>query len=142
MKPIKHLEELPETPISEDQVLTDDDLAKGGLVKAEAWMRTKSSKGALRVKKHREAKEAEGMKQLNIVIPEAAREQFKTWAKAAEEGQPYGPEQTVKTIEVVKTVEVVKEVQRTDPKADALLKKVRSLTGWKKALARLLGLLD
>ena len=53
-----HIEDVIESPTNPDKVLTDDALAAGGLVKVNAFMRTKSSAGALRVQKHRDKKES------------------------------------------------------------------------------------
>lgn len=60
---------------------TDDELSKSGLVKVNAFVRTKQSKNALRVKKSKEKKAEQGFKQLNVVVPEAYRDSFKVLAK-------------------------------------------------------------
>lgn len=137
---IKHIEDIPETPISAEQVLTDDQLKTGGLVKTEAWMRTKSSKGALRVQKHREAKQAEGLKQLNVVAPIEIHEQLKAIAKAAAEGKPM-PE--AKPVEIIK--EIIKEVAAPIPEDVKRLaqigSKAEALTGWKRTIAQWIGIL-
>lgn len=79
------MEKVKERPIDVEAVLTDAELEAGGLAKTTAWVRTESSKGALRVKKHREKKKEEGVTQLNVIIPEEMKESMKAVAKAATE---------------------------------------------------------
>lgn len=69
-------------------VLTDDQLEAGGLRQVRAFVRTKASKNALRVQKHREKAAAEGLGQVNVVAPEAARKALKTIAKRTSGGEP------------------------------------------------------
>ena len=134
MDPVKYIEDVPETPISRESVLSDEQLGAGGLVRTDAWVRTKSSKGALRVQKHRETKAATGCRQLNVVIPDSEREKFKEWARLASEGKPYGPAPV--------QVPAPPMPPPVEPAPDPLLAKLRGLTGWRRWLARLLGLLD
>lgn len=139
---IRYIEDIPETPISTDQALTDDQLKNGGLVKTEAWMRTKSSKGALRVQKHREAKEAQGLKQLNIVAPVEIHEQLKAMAKAAAEGKPVEIP-AAKPIEIIKEVvkEIVKPIPEDVKRLAQIGSKAEALNGWRRTLAEWLGIL-
>lgn len=76
----KFLEHIPEEPIG-DNVLTDEDLRKSGLIKAEAFVRTKSGKAALRAKRYRERKIEEGLKPLNVLAPIELHEKIKAFAK-------------------------------------------------------------
>lgn len=69
-------------------VLTDDQLEAGGLRQVRAFVRTKASRNALRVQKHREKAAAEGLGQVNVVAPEAARKALKTIAKRTSGGEP------------------------------------------------------
>jgi len=69
-------------------VLTDDQLEAGGLRQVRAFVRTKASKNALRVQRHREKAAAEGLGQVNVVAPEAARKALKTIAKRTSGGEP------------------------------------------------------
>lgn len=48
-------------------VLTDDQLEEGGLRQVRAFVRTRASRNALRVQKHREKAAAEGLGQVNVV---------------------------------------------------------------------------
>lgn len=68
-------------------VLTDDQLEAGGLRQVRAFVRTKASKNALRVQKHREKAAAEGLGQVNVVAPEAARDALKAIAKRTAGGE-------------------------------------------------------
>lgn len=128
MTPVKYIEEVPETPISRDEALTDEESKTGGLVLTDAWVRTKSSKAALRVQKHRDKQSSNGCRQLNVVIPDTERDKFKEWARLASEGKPYGP---------------ASQISETSfsPQNDPQLETLRSLKGWRRVVARLIGLL-
>lgn len=69
-------------------VLTDDQLEEGGLRQVRAFVRTRASKNALRVQKHREKVAAEGLGQVNVVAPEAARDALRAIAKRTAGGEP------------------------------------------------------
>lgn len=69
-------------------VLTDDQLEAGGLRQVRAFVRTRASKNALRVQKHREKAAADGLGQVNVVAPEAARDALKAIAKRTAGGEP------------------------------------------------------
>ena len=69
-------------------VLTDDQLEEGGLRQVRAFVRTRASRNALRVQKHREKAAAEGLRQVNVVAPEAARDALKAIAKRTAGGEP------------------------------------------------------
>ena len=69
-------------------VLTDDQLEAGGLRQVRAFVRTRASRNALRVQKHREKAAAEGLGQVNVVAPEAARDALKAIAKRTAGGEP------------------------------------------------------
>jgi len=75
-----------QTPV-DDKTLSDRALEEAGLVKTSAFVRTKKSKNALRVKKHKEKKAAKGIKQVNVEIPEASRDVFKEFAKKVTAGE-------------------------------------------------------
>lgn len=65
-----------------DKTITDSELEQAGLVKTSAFVRTKKSKNALRIAKHKDKKLNEtGVKQLNIEVPEQFRDVFKAIAK-------------------------------------------------------------
>jgi hypothetical protein len=69
-------------------VLTDDQLEEGGLRQVRAFVRTRASKNAMRVQKHRDKVGAEGLKQVNVVAPEPARDVVKEIAKRTTSGEP------------------------------------------------------
>lgn len=89
----KYVEELSDAPISIDAVLSDDDLAKGGLAPIQTWARTQSSKNALRSQRAKERAEkgeaGPARKQLNLQAPvdEPSREAIKTLTAELLEGR-------------------------------------------------------
>jgi len=85
-----HIEDVQSGMLDASKVLTDDDLAAGGVVPVQAYMRTKASKNAVR-KRRAKAKALEGgtpRKQLNIVAPAdpAARDALKRTADRLVDG--------------------------------------------------------
>ena len=66
---------------TDDKTFTDTELEQAGLVKTSAFVRTKKSKNALRIEKHKQKKAESGVKQLNIEVPEQHRDIFKSLAK-------------------------------------------------------------
>lgn len=84
---IVNLEDAQNVPLPVDnKTITDSELEQAGLVKTSAFVRTKKSKNALRIAKHKDKKLTEtGVKQLNIEIPEQYRDTFKALAKELKE---------------------------------------------------------
>jgi hypothetical protein len=79
---IVNLEDAQNVPLpTDDKTLTDTELEQAGLVKTSAFVRTKKSKNALRIEKHKQKKAENGVKQLNIEVPEQHRDIFKALAK-------------------------------------------------------------
>lgn len=80
---IKHVEDAVNVALPRDSepTLTDSELEQAGLIKTSAFIRTKKSKNALRIEKHKAKKADLGVKQLNIEIPEEHRDFFKAIAK-------------------------------------------------------------
>lgn len=80
---LKNLEDAENQPLpnGDNKTLTDSELEQAGLVKTSAFVRTKKSKNALRVEKHKQKKAEQGVKQLNIEVPEQHRDIFKQIAK-------------------------------------------------------------
>ena len=75
------------------KTLMDSELEAAGLIKTSAFVRTKKSKNALRVAKHKEKKEIEtGVKQLNIEVPAEHRDTIKALAKALVQGKAISKE--------------------------------------------------
>lgn len=85
---MKHIEDAKavDLPTDENKTLTDSELEQAGLVKTSAFVRTKRSKNALRVEKNREKKAADGVKQLNVEVPEQHRDLLKAMAKGMKDG--------------------------------------------------------
>jgi len=126
-----HIEDVIESPTNPDKVLTDDALAAGGLVKVNAFMRTKSSAGALRVQKHRDKKEAEGIKQINVQASEEARQAIKTIAARTGKGEK---------LENVLAELVGDRLTNEEKQTIAIGQQVKALTGWRKKIARAIGI--
>ena len=86
---VTHIEdaENAQTPIEGVKTLSDEELEKAGLIRTSAFVRSKRSKNALRVEKHKKQKEEQGIKQLNVEVPEQYREIMKQLANALKEGQ-------------------------------------------------------
>jgi hypothetical protein len=79
---LKHIEDVADVELPrDDKTLTDSELEQAGLVKTSAFVRTKKSKNALRIEKHKAKKAELGVKQLNIEVPEEHRDTFKALAK-------------------------------------------------------------
>lgn len=92
--PPNYIEDVNDAPIDVEAVLSDEALAEGGLVPIKAYARTRSSKAALRAKRHRERAEAgEGntppKRQLNVMVPpeDDARAAVKLVAEALLQGR-------------------------------------------------------
>lgn len=85
-----HVEDVQGGMLDASKVLTDEDLAAGGVVPVQAYMRTKASKNAVRKRKAK-AKALEGdspRKQLNVLAPAepAARDALKRVAERLIDG--------------------------------------------------------
>lgn len=147
-----HIEDVPETPADPETVLTDEQLAAGGLVKVNAFMRSKASANALRVQKHREKKEAEGVKQINVQANEEARQAIKAIAERTKAGEQLSNVLASLAGNPAEIPEAAPQTKTPDPKAERLTQeekrlvligqRVQGLTGWRKALARVIGLIS
>jgi hypothetical protein len=69
-------------------VLTNDQLEAGGLRQVRAFVRTRASRNALRVQRHREKAAESGLQQVNVMAPEDARAAVKEIAKRTADGEP------------------------------------------------------
>lgn len=97
--PAEYIEDIPNRPIDTDTALSNDELIQGGLAPVQAFMRTKSSKNALRQRRAKAKREAGAdgrtpSKQLNIIAPadEAARVALKTVAERLIDGDLSPPD--------------------------------------------------
>ena len=137
-----HIEQLDDQnkPIDADAILTDDQLERGGLVKVEAFMRTRTSAAAARKAKQRDRDESDGLRQINIKTTEEAGQALKSIA--AEIGR--GATLVDAVIKAVPTVTSHVLVTPTNPETERLAeigRKVEALTGWKRSILKLLGVL-
>ena len=124
----------------------------GGLVKVNAFMRSKASANALRVQKHREKKEAEGVKQINVQATEEARQAIKAIAERTKAGEELSNVLASLAGTPAAIPETAPQTKTPDPKAERLTpdekrlvgigQRVQALTGWRKALARVIGLIS
>lgn len=107
---LKHLEDAQDVkfPVDDDKTFTDNELELAGLIKTSAFVRTKKSKNALRVQKHKEKKAEQGVKQLNIEIPEQYRDALKSIAKQLKE-QGTVSKENMATLPIAKSVETDKK---------------------------------
>jgi uncharacterized membrane protein (UPF0182 family) len=69
-----------------EKTLDDEQLYNHGLIKTTAYVRSKRSKNALRIEKTRAKKAEQGIKQLNIEVPDQEKDNFKQLAKAVIDG--------------------------------------------------------
>jgi hypothetical protein len=74
------------TPTSGNSSYTDEQLNAAGLIKTSAFVRSNRSKNALRVEKSKSKKEDQGIKQLNLEVPDEHREAMKQLAIALKDG--------------------------------------------------------
>lgn len=109
--------------------LTDAELEAGGLRQVKAFVRTKASRNALRVRKHREKVEAEGLGQVNVVAPTGARDTIKAIARRTAGGE---------SLEAVlrDLAGVVPPVVVRLPEGEAKIIKAARESGWRGRLIR------
>lgn len=149
------VEHIADLPIDCGSILSDDALSAGGLVRVNAFMRTKSSANAARVKKSRAKATENGVGQLNVVVPLAAHAALKAIAKDLQDGaelwevlkaalaveaqvlKPIGPPDSARHSEQ-------QALPLPHSRAQALelaVARLARLWGWRRLLARLFGLL-
>lgn len=146
----EHIEDIKETPADPEKSLSDSELAAGGLVPVKAFMRTKASANALRVQKHREKKEAEGVKQINVQASEEARQVIKAIADRTKAGEALGDVLATLAGTLPSIPQPTPKTETPDPKTERLTTEekqlvlighqVQQLAGWRKALARIIGI--
>lgn len=92
----------PETdrPIDVEAALTDAELEAGGLEPIRGWVRRPSTKNALRVRRHKEKRASDGVRQVNLMAPEGAHGALRALA-AAERARPGRAEQARAVVEVM-----------------------------------------
>lgn len=113
-----NLEDAENVPLPTDnKTLSDNVLEQAGLVKTSAFVRTTRSKNALRIEKHKQKKEEQGIKQLNIEVPEQHRETMKQLAIALKQGQSIAD-----ALKTISTDTKTPEQQKTPVKAPESVK--------------------
>lgn len=128
---IQYLDEVTDAPIDADSILTDDQLGRAGLVKIEAFVRTKTSAAASRKAKQRAKEKAEGIQTVTLTVPTAAKEQLKAVAAEVASGKSL--------VEAVQSV--TSHGQVTKSHAQMIGERVLALTGWKRIIAKAIGIL-
>jgi hypothetical protein len=116
---VTHIEdsENAQTPREGIKTLTDEELETAGLIRTSAFVRSKRSKNALRIEKHKEKKAEQGIKQLNIEVPEQHRETMKQLAIALKAGQSI-----TDALKTISTDTKTPEKQKTPQKASQSVK--------------------
>jgi hypothetical protein len=115
---LTHLEDAQNVQLPTDKkTLKDSELEQAGLIKTSAFIRTKKSKNALRIEKHKAKKEQQGIKQLNIEVPEQHRETMKQLANALKNGQSI-----TDALKAIPTDTKTPEQQKTPQKATESVK--------------------
>lgn len=126
MQIVKFIEEVENgDPKEITEIYTDEQLYQGGLVKIEAFVRTKVSTAAIRKARQREKQKEEGIKTLTISAPTEAHTFFKTVAKNLHEGKKI--EDAIKE-SVTNHAFVTTENEKTIKIGEAVMR----LSGWKK----------
>lgn len=131
MTAIRFLDEMRDSPIDTADILTDEQLGRGGLFKIEAFVRTKTSAAAARKAKQRKNQKAEGIHTVTLTIPAEAKKQLQAVAAEINSG---------KTLtEAVQSV--TSHGQVTKSQAEIIGERILKLTGWKMMLARIIGII-
>lgn len=144
---INHLEDVTaeDRPIDAEAILTDEQLERGGLVKVEAFMRTRTSAAAARKARQREREESEGLRQINIKADEETGAALKSIAAEIGRGATL-LDAIVKAVPSVTSPALVTPPMeiKADPETERLTmigRKVDALTGWRRLVAKLFGVL-
>lgn len=143
-EPMEYIDDVRDQPIDCNAALSDEALATSGLVRVSAYVRTRSSANALRIKKARQRAAADGLRQLNVVVPIEAHAAIRAFVKDLQAGS--GVVDAAKALLVGEsaagTPDVV--VQLVDVKRAAVLERLAAqlagLSGWRRWFARLAGL--
>ncbi|MFO1291749.1 MAG: hypothetical protein U1F07_01585 [Rubrivivax sp.] len=155
------IERVPDAPMDCAAALSDDALAASGLVKVAAYIRTKSSANATRVRKSRQKAADAGVRQLNVVVPLAAHAAMKAIAKDLQQGASLADVLTAAIAAAAPKPTAVPATATTQPEPLTHAKPavaapappplprpfeleaagLSRLKGWRRLLARLLGLL-
>lgn len=135
MPAVQFLDEVKDAPIDSADILTDEQLGRGGLVKIEAFVRTKTSAAASRKAKQREAQKAEGMGQVNLTVPLEKKEQLKEVAAELASGKSL--------IEALQKAlqSVTSHAPSHKSQAQIIGERVLALSGWRLMIAKAIGII-
>ena len=145
------VEHIPNVALDYANILSDNSLASGGLVRVSAFMRTKASANAARVKKAREKAADTGIRQLNVVVPLAAHAAMKAIAKDLQAGgllsdvlkaalahENFQPTPVRVPSKASSSVPPLRARERRQH-AELATTRLANLKGWRLLLARLVG---
>lgn len=128
---IQFIDEVKDAPIDTNSILTDEQLGRAGLIKIEAFVRTKTSAAASRKAKQRAKEKAEGIQTVTLTVPAAAKEQLKAVAAEVASGKSL--------VDAVQSV--TSHGQVTKSKAEIIGERALALTGWRRIIAKVIGIL-
>ena len=141
----QHTDDVDAKAIFDETTLSDDALASGGLRKVAAFVRTAPSANAKRVKKAREKAVESGKRQINVMVPATAHGAIRGLAKELNEGVNYRNALERLLLAESKSgdpLSVVRVVNAQEVSAlENLARRVNNFSGWRRLLARFLGLL-
>jgi hypothetical protein len=126
--------------------ISDEELAARGMKRIHAFVRSPSpSSSARRSQKTRQAASKAGLRQLNVVAPEVAHPLIKAAAKQLQSGR--SAEETLKHLLAVELKASGRQTVNSPtcsaltPHQQEIARRVASLTGWRRFLARLFRLI-
>lgn len=126
MSNIEYMQDVKGRLENQKEVLSDEQLSASGLTKINAFVRSKASANALRVKRHKEKAEKLGLKQINVWAPISVHDVIKQVAERTKEGG--------KLEDVLVSLAYSTVVQDLD--FVVIGRKVKPLTGWKRLIVR------
>lgn len=145
MPATQFLDEVKNSPIDANDILTDEQLGRGGLVKIEAFVRTKTSACAMRKAKQRETQKAEGIHTITITIPTEAKEQMKAIAAEITSGKSLveAMQSVTSHGQITNSIWDGKKVFtiRDQTREQIIGERVLALTGWRMMIAKAIGIL-
>lgn len=139
-QPIEYVDEVRSHPIDCDAPLSEEALASGGLVKVNAYVRTRSSANALRVKKSRQRAASDGLRQLNVVVPVEAHAAIKAFAKGLQRGNSVADAAKSLLADEPNAILHSKDAQQAAV-LERLAVQLAQMSGWRRWIARLVGLI-
>lgn len=141
----QHVEDIAgqDKPIDAEAILTDEQLERGGLVKVEAFMRTRTSGAAARKAKQRDRDESDGLRQVNIKTNDETGIVLKSIAAEIGRGATL-VDAIVKAVPSVTSHALVTPAPVIDAgteRLSAIGRRVEAFTGWKRSILNFIGVL-